>query len=95
VDGRGTSKWREEGAGIVKMINGERSCMQGSKSKLALAACARVRGTIRSLEKQLFLENLRAVEGLTYFCAYRQLIFFVISCSVPQPNEQPMGLSPT
>jgi hypothetical protein len=54
VGGRSTNKWREEGAGIVKMINGERSCMQGSESKLALAACARVRGTIRSLEKTAF-----------------------------------------
>jgi hypothetical protein len=35
---------------IVKMIDGERSCMQGSESKLLLAACARVHGTIRSLE---------------------------------------------
>ncbi len=54
MGGRSTNKWREEGAGIVKMINGERSCMQGSESKLALAACARVRGTIRSLEKTAF-----------------------------------------
>ncbi len=77
------------------MINGERSRMQGSESELALAACARVRGIIRSLEKQLFLENLRAVEGLAYFCAHHQLSIFVICCSVPQPNEKPMGLSPT
>ncbi len=48
------SKWREEGARIVKMIDGERSHMQGSGSKLALAACAHVRGTIRSLEKTAF-----------------------------------------
>jgi hypothetical protein len=89
------SKWREEGAGIVKMIDGERSRMQGSKSKLAFAACARVRGTIRSLEKQLIPENPRAVEGLTYFCAHCQLSIIVISCPVPQPNEQSMGLSPT
>jgi hypothetical protein len=48
------SKWREEGAGIVKMVDVERNRMQGSKSELALAACARVRGTIRSLEKTAF-----------------------------------------
>jgi hypothetical protein len=40
------SKWREEGAGIVKMIDGERIRMQGSKSKLALAACVHVRGMV-------------------------------------------------
>ncbi len=42
------------GPGFVKMIDGERSCMQGSESKLALATCACVRGTISSLEKTAF-----------------------------------------
>ncbi len=36
VDGRSTSEWREEGARIVMMINGERSCMQGRVSLLLL-----------------------------------------------------------
>jgi hypothetical protein len=53
------SKWREEGAEIVKMIDGERSRMQGSKSKLALAACVLVRGTIGMLSRKnsLFLRT--------------------------------------
>ncbi len=59
----------ERGGGWDCHDDQRREELHARESKLALAACAcvcaYVNCTIHSLKKQLFLENLQMVEGLT------------------------------